>query len=252
MHSLHQGVATLTTADISRVAGFLPSTMLDWPGRLASTVFVSGCPFRCPYCHNPGLLDPCTDPTPLSELSRCLADRRSWIDGVVVTGGEPTAHEGIWELLLTIKGLGLPVRLDTNGYFPETLSSLIQEGLVDCVAMDVKTVADRYEDVSGAPDASVRVRKSVDVVLDSGIEHEFRTTAHPDCVTTADLISIASSLASASSYVIQQFRPGSTLSPDASETSCYTQEQLRDVALAACDFVPTAVRGVTSSQPGLG
>jgi pyruvate formate lyase activating enzyme len=217
--------------------------MLDWPGRIAATVFVSGCPFRCPYCHNPDLISATTagDAAPIIEL---LAARRGWLDGIVITGGEPTADSGLIDFVAAVRETGLPVKLDTNGSNPEVLASILSGGLVEMVALDIKTVPERYDALTGAHGSAQTVAESVRLIIESGVRHEFRTTAWPGALTIADFPRIAAAIADGERYVIQQFRPERTLDPTAADVLPFSPDALRRAATLCQEHVPTTVRGV--------
>lgn len=226
------------------IAGFQRAGMLDWPGRVTSTVFLSGCTLRCPYCHNPGLAGSARHHEPIDDLLAHLRDRRAWLDGVVITGGEPTADSRLPELLSMVKAEGLPIKLDTNGTRPHTLSRLLDAGLVDFVALDVKATGDRYERATGIRDVWPAVDSSITTILESGVDHEFRTTCYPLAVGSNELVHIAARLVGGQRYVLQQFRAHRTLDPAAVSVKPHSSETLRAAAERCSMFVPTVVRGV--------
>ena len=160
-----------------KIVGIQKLTLLDYPGRVACTVFLGGCNFRCPYCHNAELLGDAEPVMTVEELLAFLKKRRGILDGVCITGGEPTIHKELPELIRGIRELGFSVKLDTNGYRPEVLGRLLVEGLVDYVAMDLKNGPDSYGETVGLPGVDLeRIRESVGLLCRSGIEFEFRTT----------------------------------------------------------------------------
>jgi len=218
--------------------------MLDWPGRLATTVFVSGCPLACPFCHNAHLLKAREGRREdLDALLGHLHDRADWLEGVVVSGGEPTADPGLPGLLRSIKSLGMPVRLDTNGTRPDLLEGLIADGLVDCIALDVKATPERYDAASGRRDMWPTIERSIAVVFGSGLDHEFRTTVCPGITEPPDLPLIAERLEGGISYAIQQFRPERTLDPALATAQPPAPSALRHAADACSAYLPTNVRG---------
>jgi len=232
-----------STAPTQRIAGFTPAGMLDWPGRVAATVFLSGCDFRCPYCHNPALNRSSCDESQWGALRSYLRMRRSWIDGVVITGGEPTDDPGLVALLDALAQEAVPVKLDTNGSHPELLGRLIAERLVAYVAVDVKAVPDRYERATGRADAADRLMRSVEVVRESGIAHEFRTTVYPAVIEVDELVDIAQGLMGCDLYALQQFRPERTLDSSARHVEPYHRDDL-EAARAECErYLPTILRG---------
>lgn len=219
--------------------------MLDWPGRIAATVFVAGCTMRCPYCHNPELISNRKGGLlTLDDLLAHVEAKRAWIDGVVVTGGEPTADPGLLDMLRTLADANVPVKLDTNGSRPEILETVMDRGLATYIALDIKAVPGRYEAVTGLQDSWPLVRRSIELILDSGVDHEFRTTAYPLAVTSGDFDTIAASLAGGRRYVIQQFRPARTLDPASVSVTPYAPESLRIAAGRCMRYLPTLVRGV--------
>ncbi len=225
--------------------------MLDWSGRVASMLFVAGCNFRCAYCHNPDLVGNADHLPDLSwrKIARYLEARRGWLDGCIVSGGEPTRYPGLAGLLGRIKELGYPVKVDTNGSSPGTLTSLIDAGLVDCVAMDVKASPARYPEAVRAPVPEGNIARSIELLAEAhsrdGLEVEFRTTVVPGIVSPEDVVGIASVLAEAGAprYVLQQFKPDVVLDEEARAIVPYTRSELQEMAAAAGALIPTGVRG---------
>jgi len=226
------------------IAGVLPSGMLDWPGRVAATVFLGGCGFRCPYCHNPELLSAPRRPVDLERLLGALEAKRAWLDGVVVSGGEPTLDPALFDLLRELSRRGFPVKLDTNGSAPEVLGDVLSAGLASFVALDVKALPERYDLATRTEGMWQRVERSIALVLESGVDHEFRTTCYPTAVDTADLPGIAARLAGGRRYVLQQFRSQRTLDAGAASVRPHPADSLRRAALCCSVHVPTVVRGV--------
>lgn len=192
-----------------KLAGWQGTTLIDYPGRVASTVFAVGCNFRCPFCHNPELVLPerssglaLLDP---DELLARLDRRRGFLDGVVLTGGEPTLQEGLSAFVGRLKRSGYRVKLDTNGSRPQVVRSLLREGLLDFVAVDVKAPPERYAEFTGRPSQPSDVATSVEIVKASGVEYELRTTVAPG-LTADDIRAIARWVGPAARYVLQAFR----------------------------------------------
>lgn len=166
------------------------------------------------------------------------------IDSVVVTGGEPTSSDGLLELARGLKAEGLRVRIDSNGAAPLVLTTLVEEGLVDFVALDVKTTPSRYDMVTRSVGTWARVQQSIDLLITSSVEHEFRTTCYPSAVNTADLPEIASHLAGGDRFAIQQFSQRRTFDSGAASVRPYDAQALRRAALCCMVHLPTVVRGV--------
>lgn len=220
--------------------------MIDWPGRVAATVFISGCDFRCPYCHNPQLNSKTSGSDQWDALKAYLRMRRTWLDGVVVTGGEPTDDPGLTDLLDAIRSEGIPVKLDTNGSHPELLGRLIGERLVDYVAVDVKTTPERYADATGRADAAERVVQTIETLRNGAVRHEFRTTVYPGVVELDELPHIASLLEGCDRYALQQFRSTRTLDPSAASVTPYHPDDLEAARVACSDYLPTILRGASA------
>lgn len=201
------------------IGGLQKSTLIDFPGKIACTVFTVGCNFRCPFCHNPELVD--RDNFKLNgiideeDFFSFLSARKGVLDGVCVTGGEPMLHVDLPDFLKRIKNLGFLTKLDTNGTNPQMLEKLIDEKLVDYIAMDIKTKLKTqnsklktYEEVVGAKVNLEDIKKSIKIIMESGLDYEFRTTVVPGLHTEEDIIEIAKEIRGAKKYYLQQFRPG--------------------------------------------
>lgn len=233
--------------------GLLPSSMIDWPGKLSAVLFLCGCNFRCPYCHNPELVEAGGssaggEKMRWEDVEAFLRSRVGWIDGLTVTGGEPTLHGDLPRLCSRVREAGFPLKLDTNGSRPRMLRRLIEEGMLDYLAMDVKTSLEKYPMVVRRPVDVATILESIDVVLEGGIEHEFRCTVVPGLVDFKDLLSLARRLEGARSLVLQQFRPENTLDASYWDVRPYPEELLLRWAEELSALVPTRVRGVLSMQ----
>ena len=202
-----------------RLAGFQPLTLLDYPGKVAATVFTQGCPFRCVYCHNPELLPMRAALGTTLETEDVLAKiaaHRSFLDGVCVTGGEPTVHPDLPDFLARIKDLGVLVKLDTNGLHPRMIATIIERGLADFFAMDLKHVWERYGDVIGPAGraAVANCQETMAIIRASGVPSEFRTTVYPALHSEAYLLTIAGYLGPGDRYALQEIRYDKTLQAD--------------------------------------
>ena len=208
-----------------KIKGFIPLSMLDWPGKMCSVIFLGGCNFRCPVCHNHKLVTrPDTLPDFLmDDVVRYLSSRVDWIDGVTVTGGEPTVNPCLQDLLELLAGLGFKVKLDTNGSNPDMLQKLITERLIAAVAMDIKSplTQESYCRMAGVPINIDTLERSITIIRESGIERIFRTTVVPGLVAEEELKKIKSAIGSDSPYILQPFRSGDTLNPSFNETPEY-------------------------------
>lgn len=199
-----------------RIGGFHPLSLCDYPGRVAAVVFTQGCTMRCPFCHNGSLLPvhvPAQRLIPVEVVLDTLEKRKAFLSGVVVSGGEPTLHRGLPTFLAQLKGLGLAVKLDTNGSNPTLLRKLIADGLVDYIAMDVKAPWAKYSLLTGVSTDIERIRESMDLIAQSGLAHEFRTTFVPQLLTGQDLEAIRGLIPPGSPYRVQRFIPQHALAP---------------------------------------
>ena len=190
------------------IQGLQKLTLLDYPGKVACTIFTAGCNFRCPFCHNASLVIDTykNQEIPEEELFSFLKKRTGVLDGVCVTGGEPLIQQGIEDLLLKIKELGYAVKLDTNGSFPDKLRRLVEQGLVDYVAMDIKNSQESYGKTIGIEEYDIEnVNRSVQYLLRGNVPYEFRTTVVQELHRRSDFESIGRWIEGAQHYYLQQF-----------------------------------------------
>ncbi|MCF2555341.1 anaerobic ribonucleoside-triphosphate reductase activating protein [Faecalicatena contorta] len=190
------------------IQGLQKLTLLDYPGKVACTIFTAGCNFRCPFCHNASLVIDTykNQEIPEEELFSFLKKRTGVLDGVCVTGGEPLIQQGIEDLLMNIKELGYAVKLDTNGSFPDKLRRLVEQGLVDYVAMDIKNSQESYGKTIGIEEYDIEnVNRSVQYLLRGNVPYEFRTTVVQELHRRSDFESIGRWIEGAQHYYLQQF-----------------------------------------------
>lgn len=210
-------------------SGFFKSDLVNYPGYVASTVFTCGCNFRCPYCHNPEFVVMGSDETYFGEtyteeeILEYLNRRKGFLDALVVSGGEPTLHANLAAFLRRLKGIGLKVKLDTNGSRPEVIKSLIGEGLLDYVAMDLKAPLEKYH-LMGF-DRPELIEESMGLLRESGIDHEFRTTCPKIFLEEGDFPKMAK-LVGTSKWYLQTFNPAKTLDPAYNNVSSFSKEEL--------------------------
>lgn len=192
-----------------------PGSLSDWEGRLAAVVYTRGCNFRCPFCHNPELVEATGgEEVEARDVLDRLAGELSWLDGVVITGGEPTIQEGLEGFLEGLREKGLEVKLDTNGSRPEVLARLLGRGLLDRVAMDVKSSPGGYPRAVGRELEIERIARSIRLLLDSPVEVEFRTTVVPGLVGDEEGEEIGGWVEGAARFSLQGFRPGTCLAEE--------------------------------------
>lgn len=204
----------------------------DFPGTISSTVFLGGCNFRCPFCHNADLvLRPESLPGLSLDLFLCFLDaREGWLEGVCVTGGEPLLQDHLEDLLSIIKERKLLVKLDTNGSRPERLKALLAEGLVDSLAMDLKAPLERYRAVTRSAVEEADIVRSVGLIKASGLEYMFRTTVVPGLVGPEDVLRIAREVGGARLYQVQQFFPQDAIEPHYRKVQPFKREEVLAMA----------------------
>jgi pyruvate formate lyase activating enzyme len=219
----------------------------DFPGHISSTVFLGGCNFRCPFCHNSDLvLRPEILPTfPLDYFLSFLDSRKGWLEGICISGGEPLLHDDLETLLILIKDRDFLVKVDTNGSFPSRLEDLIQKKLIDYIAMDVKASLMRYQEVTRAAVNKEDIARSVDIVKNSGLEYVFRTTLVPGLVGPEDIKQICQLLDGAKIFQLQQFVPSNTLDSHYLQKKPYRREEVQGLAkIAEPYFSEVRIEGV--------
>jgi pyruvate formate lyase activating enzyme len=220
---------------VVEIKGIEKFSSRDFPGHISSTVFLGGCTFRCPYCHNSELvLRPETIPSMDADFFLSYLDgRKGWLEAICFTGGEPLLHEDLEDLVRVVRERGLLVKLDTNGSFPARLEGLLAAGLLDWVAMDVKAPLERYREVTRSNVDLERVVRSADLLRNSGIRHTFRTTVVPGLVGKEDVVKIGEWLNGAAHYLIQQFVPLTTIDPAYLAVKPFSRAELEEIVAAA-------------------
>ncbi len=228
-----------------KIHGLQKMTLLDFPGKVACTVFLGGCDFRCPFCHNAGLLDG-TAPAVMDDeaLLRFLKGRQGLLDGVAITGGEPLLRRDLPVLLRAIRALGFAVKVDTNGNHPAVLEGLLREGLVDYVAMDIKNSPEKYTLTVGLEALDLApIRESIQLLMDSPIPYEFRTTVVDELHTAQDFEAIGRWITGAKAYFLQPFTDRDSVPFDGFHAP--SRENLEKYASIASVYVPyTTIRGL--------
>jgi pyruvate formate lyase activating enzyme len=190
------------------VGGIQPLTLLDYPGKVAITIFTIGCNFRCKFCYNPELVIPekYTKVFSMNDVWGLIKSRKDLADAVCITGGEPTLHSDLPEFIKKLRDIGLLVKLDTNGTNPEMLAKLLDQKILDYVAMDIKSPWAKYKGIVGTV-AVEKIRKSATMILNSHIDHEFRATVVPELHSVEDIIEMAQQIKGADKFYIQRFKP---------------------------------------------
>ena len=228
------------------VNGLMKMTLLDFPGRVACTVFTAGCNMRCPFCHNAALvteIDP-SERINEGELFDFLKKRVGLLDGVAITGGEPLLHQDLSDFIREVRALGYAIKIDTNGSFPERLEALVAEGLIDYVAMDIKNAPELYSRTVGVEGFDISpVERSKDFLLSGAVDCEFRTTVVAQFHTVESITGAAKWIAGAKRYFLQQFTDSGNLISDG--LTAASKDIMEEMCEAAREFVPaTQLRGI--------
>jgi len=230
------------------IKGFIDLSLVDWDGKVASVMFLPRCNMRCPFCYNSSfVLHPESHPTiPLEEVMDYLEKNRGWVDGVAITGGEPTVHADLPELCSKLKEMGFLVKLDTNGTNPAMVKELITDGLVDYIAMDVKAplTEEDYSRVCGvnAKNMLGKIRETTQILLNSNVDYEFRTTMVPTLHTKEDIVKISREIRGCRKYALQNFKGDiDPINPEFKKLKSFTDEEMRVFLEAAKKMVPNAV-----------
>ena len=218
-----------------RIGAFRKTSLVDWQGKIVSTIFTIGCNFRCFWCHNQDLVFGRVREIPEEIILKKLK-KNKWIDGVCITGGEPTIQKDLETFLSRISELGLPVKLDTNGTHPEILQSLIRKKLVQFIAMDIKAPPEKYPLLTGTKSPPLnKIKKSISLIMNSGIDYEFRTTMVPGYLSPIDIENIAKMIPNAQKYAIQAYIPVPSYPLQ------QTMEELKRAAAVARKYVKRVV-----------
>ncbi len=217
------------------ITGMQKLSLIDYPEHIACVIFTRGCNLRCPYCHNPELVDPdrySDEDIPVYSFWQFLENRKRFLDGVCITGGEPTLQKDIEDFTAKIRSMGFKIKLDTNGSKPEVLEKLLKKNLLDYVAMDLKVPLARYKTVMGLNEDPSCIGESIDILENSYIAHEFRTTVVPGIHSCEDLDIIGGLVKGTDLFFIQNFRPSKHLQPYMEELNGFPKtmlEKFRDI-----------------------
>lgn len=225
------------------IGGLQKVSLIDYPEKISAIIFTQGCNFRCPYCHNPELVEPklykpCLIPRDILDF---LEHRRGKLDAVTITGGEPTLQEDLVPFIHKIRKMGFAVKLDSNGSRPDVLARLLKEKLLDFVALDIKAPKDKYGQIVKVPVDAADIAESIRLVLRSKIPQEFRTTIVKSMLTPKDIMAIAKEIVGAKRYALQRFQPAQTLDPEFAGENSYPEEELLKLKKQLEKIVPLVV-----------
>ena len=214
------------------IGGLQKTSLLDYPEKIAAILFTQGCNFRCGYCHNPELLEVNNNfqsNISIEEFYDFLETRQGKLDGVVITGGEPCLQDDLIEVVKEIKRLGFLVKVDTNGTFPKKIEELINKNLVDYFAMDIKAPLDKYHKITGTIVNTDNIRKSIDLIMNSGVDYEFRTTVISSQLTFDDFDKIGKLINGAKKYYLQKFVPSKIYNQLLMQEKSYSTAEFDDI-----------------------
>lgn len=221
-----QNIQRLSPVPNVPIGGIQKLSTVDFPGHIAAALFTVGCNMRCGYCHNPELVLPerLAPSIPVDQIMVFLKSRIGRLDGVVVSGGEPTIHSDLPLLCRQIKQLGFEVKLDTNGTNPDMVRQMIDEQTIDYVAMDVKGPLEKYVEISARPIDLEAILETVELLINSGVDHEFRTTVVAEQLTVNDFEAVGKLVHGAKRFALQHFLPGTTVSPQFERATTLSDE----------------------------
>jgi len=228
------------------IRGFIPTSMVDWDGKVVSTIFTPRCNFECSFCHNHELVHSPEkfEVVPEEKVFNHLKENSDFIDGVCITGGEPTLQKDLYDFCEKVKSIGLKVKLDTNGSNPLLLKKLIQKKLVDFVAMDIKApvTSKKYEKVSGIKSSYLidNVKESIQILLKEDIDYEFRTTIVPGVHTREDLKEMVRALNGCKKYVLQKFQPEHAYREELRKEKSQTDEEMDELVKVIKKYIPNS------------
>ena len=222
-----------------QIAGVQKTTLLDYPSKVAAIVFTQGCNFRCGYCHNPDLLEYKNSAKNISpeNFFEFLKKRQGKLDGVVITGGEPTLQPELYDFIIKIKELNFCVKLDTNGTNPEIINKLLLNNLLDYIAMDIKAPLDKYQQITSAKVNLDNIKKSINLILNSKIDYEFRTTVIKSQLSFDDFESIGKIIKGAKKYYLQKFVSSNIYNKNLTNSQTYTNDEFDKICKKLTNFV---------------
>lgn len=225
------------------IGGLQKFSLIDYPGKLSAIIFTQGCNFRCPYCHNPELVDP-KQFIPLLDEKKVLdflETRRGRLDAVEITGGEPTLQKDLLPFLQKIKKMGFLVKLDTNGSSPSIMQEALRKKVVDYFALDVKAPLEKYQEVTRSTIDPQKIQKAIQIIMSSGLDYEFRTTIVRSMLSFDDITKIAQLIRGANLYALQAFIPSKTLDPHFQKETSYTEEELEKICQQVQPYVQKCI-----------
>lgn len=222
-----------------QIAGIQKLSLLDYPGKISCIIFTAGCNFCCPFCHNAGIVRKTLPLIPQTEVFAFLEKRKNMLEGVCVTGGEPLLQDDLGGFLKKIKDLGFAVKLDTNGSFPDKLAALIQNNLIDYIAMDIKNTPEKYAMTTGCNADYAKIEQSAKIITESGLDYELRTTLVKELHSPSDIEKIGKAFAGAKHFYLQNFAESADILGKI-PLSPLTAEDIQNVLEIIKKYIPDA------------
>jgi len=224
-----------------KILGMVKASFIDYPKKASTVLFIGGCNFRCSYCHNPDIVHGRGDEIDIEELFAFLHKRKKYLDAVVITGGEPTMHDELIGLARRIKEMGYAIKLDTNGTRPAMIKTLIDDMLLDYIAMDIKAPYEKYPEVTcvsseGAADPAA-IKESIELIKNSGLDYEFRTTICRELLVEADIISMMEMIKGAKKYCLQRYKNLGKVLGEGTLHSAYSEGEMKALGAMAAEYV---------------
>lgn len=223
------------------IVGIEKSSFIDYPKNICTVVFTGGCNFRCPYCHNSSAVNNIGDRIEEGEILSFLKKRKKFVDALCISGGEPTLQKDLYDFISKVKGEGFLIKLDTNGTNPTLLRKLIDEKLVDYVAMDIKAPLAKYSSIAQVNVNIDDIKESIDVLLENKVEYEFRTTICKELVSIEDIKAIAKDIKGCIKYALQNFRDGETVLCGKDKFTPYKDEELKEIEEAILPIISNII-----------
>lgn len=226
-----------------KIGGFQKFSLIEYPGKICAVIFTQGCNYRCGYCHNPELVEPqlFTKPIPEKEILSFLEKRKGKLEAVEITGGEPTLQPDLLEVLKKIKAMGYLSKLDSNGSNPEIVQKAVDLNLVDYLAMDIKAPLGKYQQVINYPVDLKKIEQSIKLIINSGLDYEFRTTVVKSQLSKDDILEIGQMVRGAKLYILQKFIPTKTLDSQFLKQKTYSEEEFEDLKKSLQGYVDRCI-----------
>ncbi|NLK91293.1 MAG: anaerobic ribonucleoside-triphosphate reductase activating protein [Clostridiales bacterium] len=219
------------------ILGIEKSSFIDYPNNICTVIFTGGCNFRCPYCHNSPIVNGIGEKIDKMEVIDFLRNRKKFIDALCISGGEPTIQKGLYDFIRQVKKEGFSIKLDTNGTNPDLLKKLIDEKLIDYIAMDIKAPLNKYSSITQTPVVLGDIQKSINILLENKVDYEFRTTICKELLNVEDIRIISEEIKGCNTYVLQNFKDGETILAGRNKFTPYSDEELEDVQNEICDLL---------------